>query len=211
MFFDPRQDNGGLPHSPFKALVAPRPIGWISTRSAEGVANLAPYSFFNAVASRPDMVMFSSAGWKDSVENIRATGEFACNYVGRDMIAGMNASSAEVGPQVSEFDLAGLEMAECRMIAAPRVKAAPAALECRVAKIFEIEDADGNASGHFMVIGQVVGIHIDDAYIRNGRFDAAAAGPVTRLGYMDYGHLGEMFELFRPRLPESADKPAHQG
>ena len=199
MFYDAIREDHGLPHSPFKALVAPRPIGWISTRSPQGVDNLAPYSFFNAVASRPDMVMFSSAGRKDSLANIEATGEFVCNYVGAAMTQAMNASSAGVSAEISEFELAGLEAEESVLVSAPRIRGVVAALECRSTKILELKDIDGNSSDHFMVIGQVVGIHIDDACIVDGRFDVAKAAPVTRLGYMDYAHFGTIFEMFRPR------------
>ena len=198
MFYDAIREDHGLPHSPFKALVAPRPIGWISTRSPEGVDNLAPYSFFNAVASRPDMVMFSSAGRKDSLANIEATGEFVCNYVSAAMTQAMNASSAGVSAEVSEFALAGLEAEESTLVSAPRIKGVAAALECRTTEILELKDINGNSSDHFMVIGQVVGIYIDDAYITDGRFDVAKASPVTRLGYMDYANFGTIFEMFRP-------------
>lgn len=198
MFYDTARRDHGLPFDPFKALVAPRPIGWISTLSADGIANLAPYSFFNAVASRPDMVMFSSDGWKDSIRNIRDTGEFVCNLVSEALTDAMNQSSASVAPDVDEFRLAGLETAPSALVRPPRVAAAPAALECRLSEIVELKRADGAATGHVMAIGEVVGIHIDDAFIRDGRFDIAAVRPVARLGYRDYVRFGEMFELSRP-------------
>lgn len=199
MFYDAIREDHGLPHSPFKALVAPRPIGWISTRSPEGVDNLAPYSFFNAVASRPDMVMFSSAGRKDSLANIEATGEFVCNYVSAGFRDAMNASSAGMPAEVSEFGLSGLEPEESTLVSAPRIKGVAAALECRSTEILELKDLEGRSSDHFMVIGQVVGIYIDDAYITDGRFDIEKASPLTRLGYMDYANFGTVFEMFRPR------------
>lgn len=199
MFYDAIREDHGLPHSPFKALVAPRPIGWISTRSSEGVDNLAPYSFFNAVASRPDMVMFSSAGRKDSLANIEATGEFVCNYMGASQLEAMNASSEAVPPEISEFGLAGLEPEESTLVSAPRIRGVAAALECRSTEILELKDIDGRSANHFMVIGQAIGIYIDDAYITDGRFDVAKAAPITRLGYMDYARFGTMFEMFRPR------------
>ncbi|MCB1422762.1 MAG: flavin reductase family protein [Nitratireductor sp.] len=199
MFYDAIREDHGLPHSPFKALVAPRPIGWISTRSPDGVDNLAPYSFFNAVASRPDMVMFSSAGRKDSLANIEATGEFVCNYVSAGFRDAMNVSSAGVPAEVSEFGLSGLEPEESTLVSAPRIKGVAAALECRSTQVLELKDLEGRSSDHFMVIGQVVGIYIDDAYITDGRFDIEKAAPLTRLGYMDYANFGTVFEMFRPR------------
>ena len=199
MFYDAIREDHGLAHSPFKALVAPRPIGWISTRSPGGVDNLAPYSFFNAVASRPDMVMFSSAGRKDTLANIEATGEFVCNYVGAGFRDAMNASSAGAPAEVSEFALAGLEAEESGLVSAPRVKGVAAALECRSTEVLELKDVEGRPCDHFMVIGQVVGIYIDDAYITDGRFDIVKAAPLTRLGYMDYANFGTVFEMFRPR------------
>ena len=201
MFFEPDNSRDFLPHSPFKAIVAPRPIGWISTLSVDGVANLAPYSYFNAVSSRPDMVMFSSQEWKDSIENIDKTGEFVCNYVSDAFTDAMNASSTPAPPGISEFDVAGLEKITGEKVKAPRIKGVPAALECRKTDIFELKDLEGNPSNHFMVIGQVVGVHIDEAFITDGRFDVAKAKPLTRMGYMDYQRFGEMFELNRPSWP----------
>lgn len=201
MFFEPDNSRDFLPHSPFKALVAPRPIGWISTLSVDGVANLAPYSYFNAVCSRPDMVMFSSQEWKDTVENIDKTGEFVCNYVSEALTDAMNASSAAAPAGVSEFDIAGLEAVTGEKVRAPRIKGIPAALECKKTDIIELKDLNGRPTDHFMVIGQVVGVYIDDAFIAEGRFDVAKARPLTRLGYMDYARFGEMFELNRPSWP----------
>jgi len=201
VFFEPDNSRSFLPHSPFKALVAPRPIGWISTLSVDGVANLAPYSYFNAVCSRPDMVMFSSQEWKDSVENIDKTGEFVCNYVAEAFTDAMNASSAAAPAGISEFEIAGLEQVPGELVKAPRIKGIPAALECRKTQIIELEGLDGKPTGHFMVIGQVVGVYIDDAFVKDGRFDVAKAKPITRLGYMDYQHFGELFELNRPSWP----------
>jgi len=198
MFYEPPKGDHNLPFSPFKALVAPRPIGWISTLSKNGVANLAPYSFFNAVASAPDMVMFSSQEWKDSIENINNTGEFVCNYVSAEMTDAMNASSVSAPHEVDEFEIAGLAKAQSKTVNPPRIEGIPAALECRMTQIIDLKDVEGNSSNHFMVIGQVLGIYIDDAYITNGRFDVAKARPLTRLGYMDYQHFGEIFELARP-------------
>lgn len=200
MFYEPdNRDKTALPHDPLKAIVAPRPIGWISTLSADGVANLSPYSFFNAVSSDPDMVMFSSAGWKDSVTNAKATGEFVCNYVSEELAAAMNQSSVTAPGEIDEFNFAQLEKADCRIVKAPRVARAPAALECKVTNIVDLNRADGSKGAYVMVIGEIVGVHIDDAFITDdGRFNAAKAKPVTRMGYRDYGAFGEMFEMIRP-------------
>ncbi|MGB7285538.1 MAG: flavin reductase family protein [Salaquimonas sp.] len=199
MFYEPQKGDHRLPHSPFKALVAPRPIGWISTISQERVPNLAPYSYFNAVASAPDMVMFSSQEWKDSVENISKNGEFVCNYVSEDMIDIMNASSISAPYGVNEFEFAGIPSEESKLVSPPRVKGVAAALECRKTEIIELKDVEGNSTNHFLIIGQVVGVHIDDAYLKEGRFDVEKAKPPTRLGYMDYSKFGDVFELFRPK------------
>lgn len=188
----------GLPFNPIKAIVAPRPIGWISSLSAAGVANLAPYSYFNAVHDAPPMVMFSSTGWKDTIANVEATGEFVCNYVSASMRDAMNASSGPVPTGTSEFDVAGLEREPSRGVAVPRVKGVAAALECRALSITPLRGLDGRAVGGHLVVGQVTGVFIDDDYIRDGRFDAGAADPIMRMGYMDYGALGAMFEMQRP-------------
>ena len=197
MFYDPRLRDHGLPFDPVKAIVAPRPIGWISTVSATGVFNLAPYSFFNLVSAAPDMVMFSSDGWKDSVTNIRDTGEFTCNLATGELTGAMNRSSATVGPEVDEFVLAGLEAVAGTRVRSPRVRQSPAALECIRSDIIELKSSSGQGN-YVMVIGEVVGVHIDDAFIRNGRFDTASAAPRSRLGYRDYARFGDMVELGRP-------------
>ena len=188
----------GLPYNPFKAIVAPRPIGWISSLSPDGVANLAPYSYFNAVHDTPPMVMFSSTGWKDTVANVEATGEFVCNYVSRSMQDAMNATSGPVPSGESEFDVAGLTREASQLVDVPRVKGTPVALECRVIRIVELATVEGRPVGSHVVLGQVVGVHIDDAYLVDGRFDAEAADPIMRMGYMDYSTLGEMFTMQRP-------------
>ncbi len=198
MFYDTTKRDHGLPHDPFKAIVAPRPIGWISTLSAEGVANLAPYSYFNAVGSRPDLVMFSSDGEKDTLRNLRTSGEFVANYVSADLVAQMNASSASVDPQMSEFLTAGLEQAPSVLVRPPRVAKALAALECKVTNIIELAGLDGNFSGNTMVIGQVVGVHIDEKALNEGRFDPALARPVARMGYHQYWGPDGFFDLRRP-------------
>ena len=194
MFYDPNAPhgprNGGLPHNPFKAIVAPRPIGWISTRGGLG-DNLAPYSFFNAVNDAPMQVMFAG-GMKDSIVNLRETGVFAVNMVAQSMIVAMNASSESVARGVDEFALAGVAKAECVQIDCPRVALAPATLECRVLHVLEL-GGDG-----WMAVGTVVGVHIREEYLRDGRFDLALVRPVARLGYKDYAVVTAPFELARP-------------
>ncbi len=197
MFYEPRLGHG-LPHDPFKAIVAPRPIGWISTLDGTGRPNLAPYSFFNAVHSRPPMLAFTSESMKHSAANAIATGEFVFNLCTRPLFEAMNISSDALADGVSEFAAAGLETAPCRVVKAPRVAAAPAALECRVVHSMRFHDLEGAALEGWMVVGQVVGVHIDDAYLRNGRFDTAAAQPLARCGYRDYAAVTEMFEALRP-------------
>ncbi|GGC48985.1 flavin reductase [Siccirubricoccus deserti] len=197
MFYEPRLGHG-LPHDPFKAIVAPRPIGWISTVDTQGRANLAPYSFFNAVHSRPPMLAFTSESMKHSAANAIATGEFVFNLCTRPLFEAMNMSSAALGGGESEFVAAGLAVASSRIVKAPRVAASPAALECRVVHSMRFHDVDGTALDGWMIVGQVVGVHIDDAFIRDGRFDTAAAQPLARCGYRDYAAVTEMFEALRP-------------
>ena len=199
MFYRPAEGHG-LPHNPFNAIVAPRPIGWISTRAADGSENLAPYSFFNAVAYVPPQVMFATTGGKpdrprgkDSLGNIEQTGVFCVNVVSWGLWEAMNATSAAVARGVDEFALAGLARAPCREIACSRVAAAPAALECRLTAVVELR-----GRSNFAVFGEVVGVHIDDAAIRDGRFDVAAVQPVARLGYRDFAVVRELFEMSRP-------------
>jgi len=198
MFYRPR-DGHGLPHDPFKAIVAPRPIGWISTRSRAGAVNLAPYSFFNAIATDPWLVLFAADGDKDSAAFARDSGEFAVNLVGRPQFAAMNASSIAAPRGVSEFALAGVDALPCQVIAAPRVAGAPAVLECRVTEIAEPRDLSGRKAGIQMVIGEVVGVHIDENCLVDGRFDVRRARTVARLGYNDYAEMTELFAAERPR------------
>ncbi|MCP5151017.1 MAG: flavin reductase family protein [Ectothiorhodospiraceae bacterium] len=187
MHYDTIENRHGLKHDPFKALIVPRPIGWISSVSGDGVVNLAPYSFFNAVSDRPHYVMFSSSGIKDSIRNIHETGEFTCSLSTWDTRFAMNTSSAAVPPGVDEYPLAGLTAAPSRFVKPPRVKEAPAAFECRHWKTVELPDVvPGSERGHYVVFGQVVGIYIDDRYVRDGIVDTGAMRPLARLGYMDY-------------------------
>lgn len=200
MFYRPGLDPHGLPHNPFKALVAPRPIGWISTLDAAGRPNLAPYSFFNAIADDPPMVMYSSTGrkigrdeGKDTLANVRATGEFVANVVGHAQRDAMNASSGHYGAEEDEFAIAGLTPAPSRVVRAPRVAGAPAALECRVWRIVDLPGPE-----NVLVIGEVVGIHVDDSVLVGGKVDVTLYRPLARLGYRDYAAVTEVFALNRP-------------
>ena len=192
------EDPHNLAYNPFKAIVAPRPIGWISTVSKDGIANLAPYSFFNGVSDVPPMLMFSSGGMKDSLRNVIETGEFTFNFVGRAQQDMMNVSSGGYPPEVDEFDLAGIAMARGETVACARVKDAPAAMECKVLEVVQPTVLNGSKSNYQMVIGQVTGIHIDDAMITDGRFDLIKADPIMRCGYRDYVGVSGLFEMDRP-------------
>jgi len=199
MFYRPEEGHG-LPHNPFNAIVTPRPIGWISTRDAQGHDNLAPYSFFNAVAYVPPQVMFASTsakpdrdGTKDSVANIRDTEVFCVNIVEYAMREAMNQTSAAWPRETDEFEDAGIIRAPCREIACSRVAGAPANLECRAREIIRLAGA-----ANFMVIGEVVGVHLRDDCLREGRFDITLYEPVARLGYMDYTRVTSLFEMTRP-------------
>ncbi len=197
MFYETGENNHGLPHDPFKALVAPRPIGWISSLGPGGVVNLAPYSFFNAISDRPPFVMFSSSGRKDSVRNIEASGEFVCSLATYELKDQMNKTSAMVGPEVDEMALAGLTPAPCKLVKPPRVAESPAAFECKYYKTLSLPGLDG-LEGNLVVIGEVIGIHIDDAAITDGRVDSARLRPIARLGYMDYAVVDAVFSMDRP-------------
>ena len=198
MFYEPGRTSHGLPHDPFKAIVAPRPIGWISAMSAKGEVNLAPYSFFNAVSTRPPLVMFSSEGFKDAVAFIAETGEFVCSLATYALREQMNATSAPLPRGASEFVHAGLETAPSRLVRPPRVADSPAALECRVIGMQELSDVNGQKLDRHVVFGQVVGVHIDDACLKDGRFDIVAAQTIARCGYQDYALVSELFSLTRP-------------
>lgn len=199
MFYTTDENRHGLAHDPFKAIVSPRPIGWIGSKGRDGTLNLAPYSFFNAVSDRPKLVMFSSSGRKDSYRNASETGEFTCNFVSRNLIDKMNMSSAAVAYDVDEFALSGLTPKKGELVDAPYVAEAFAVLECKVTEIIEPKSLSGEPSENVMIFGQVVGIHIDEAILRDGRIDMGLARPVARLGYMDYSESSDVFELFRPK------------
>jgi flavin reductase (DIM6/NTAB) family NADH-FMN oxidoreductase RutF len=198
MFYDARTNDHGLPHDPFKAIVAPRPIGWITSISAKGEINLAPYSFFNGVSSRPPIVMFSSEGQKDSFSFIRETGEFVCNLATFDLREAMNRTSAPLARGVNEMAEAGLEPAPSRIVKPPRVAESPCALECVLLQILPLADLDGHELDTHVVFGQVVGVHIDDRFIRDGRLDTAAMRPIARNGYQNYAVVESEFRMVRP-------------
>ncbi|MDX8434096.1 MULTISPECIES: flavin reductase family protein [Mesorhizobium] len=198
MFYEPSKGHG-LPHDPSKAIVAPRPIGWISTIDRQGKINLAPYSFFNAFSTKPFIVWFSSEGEKDSATFAEETGEFVANLVSRELAQKMNRTAVDAPRGVSEFGYADLTMAPSRLVAPPRVAEAPAALECRVTEIIRPRALDGTQTSAVVVAGEVVGIHIDDAYLKDGMFDIVRAGNVGRLGYMDYASVDQIFSMRRPR------------
>ena len=199
MFYTTDENNHGMAHDPFKAIVAPRPIGWIGTKGRDGSFNLSPYSFFNIVSDRPKIVMFSSSGRKHSLKNAQETGFFTASLVSRPLVDQMNASSAPVDYGVDEFELAGLTSKMGEVVDAPYVAEAFAALECRVTQIIEPHGLDGVPSESVMVLGQVLGIHLSEAIIRDGRIDMSLARPVARMGYMDYSDGGvDVFQLRRP-------------
>ena len=199
MFYRP-QDGHGLPHNPFNAIITPRPIGWISTRSPDGINNLSPYSFFNGVAYTPPQVMFASTGTKpdqsfgkDSVTNIQETGEFCVNVVAAAMTDQMNITSETMPAGSDEFDAAGLAKIPCEIIGCSRVAGSPAALECRMSHIVTLQ-----GEHNYLIVGEVVGIHIDDTHLRDGILDITSYQPLSRLGYRDYTIVKDSFTLKRP-------------
>lgn len=203
MHYDTLKNEHGLPHDPFKAIVAPRPIGWIGSRSSKGIYNLAPYSYFNAIADKPYFVMFSSVAIKDSLKNIEETAEFTVSLATENLFDQMNGSSAPAGSDVDEFELAGLKSQIGKFVSAPFVAEAAAALECKHWKTIDLPNSDRNkGTGNYVILGQVVGIYINDNFIKDGLFNASAARPLVRLGYMDYGVVGSenTFSKNRPKL-----------
>ncbi|WP_118181480.1 flavin reductase family protein [Paraburkholderia phosphatilytica] len=197
-FYDPLEGHG-LRHDPFKAIVAPRLIGWISSRAPDGTLNLAPYSFFGAFATFPPVIGFSSEGYKDSIRNIEATGEFAWNLASKPLAEQMNQTSAPVASEVDEFALSGLTPAPGRNIAAPHVAESPASLECKLLQVIRLKSLDGKEMDNYLALGQVVGVHIRNEYLKDGLFDTHAAQPVMRAGYRaDYAEIGAMFQMIRP-------------
>lgn len=200
-FYEPSAGHG-LAHDPFNALVAPRPIGWISSRSRDGVLNLAPYSFFNAFNYTPPLVGFASIGYKDSVRNIEETGEFGWNLATRPLAEAMNQSCAAVGPEVDEFQLAGLTPEPSRVIGVPRVKETPVSFECRLSQILRLTGADGTETDTWMVFGEVVGVHIARHLLKDGVYQTADAEPILRGGGpADYFGISpeKSFQMYRPK------------
>ncbi|MDE2363559.1 MAG: flavin reductase family protein [Hyphomicrobiales bacterium] len=200
MFYTPEtRDKSLLRHDPFKAIIAPRPIGWVTTMGKDGAINLAPYSFFNAVADRPPILVFSSVGVKDSLTFARETGEFVWNMPTWDLRNEMNATSATLPRGENEFLHAGLEMAPSNLVRPPRVAKAPVAMECKVTSIQELKDVEDKGTDYWIVLGQVVGVHIDPAYIADGVFKLAEVKPIARCGYLaDYAVVEDLFQMGRP-------------
>ena len=200
-FYEPRHGHG-LSHDPFNAIVGPRPIGWISSRNAQGALNLAPYSFFNAFNYTPPIVGFASIGYKDTVRNVEQTGEFAWNLATRPLAEAMNQTCAPVPPEVSEFGLAGLTPVDSRVIEVPRVAESPVSFECRVAQIVQLQGASGDKVPTWLVLGEVVAVHIAQALLKDGVYDTAAAGHILRGGGPgDYFSIGpeQLFQMRRPK------------
>ena len=198
MFYETSKNDHGLPHNPFKAIVGPRPIGWITTMSAKGEINLAPYSFFNGITDKPPIVMFASEGHKDSVTFVEETKEFVCSLATFDLRDQMNGTAAPLARGVNEMTATGLESAPSRLVKPPRVAASPCALECKWLKTVSFDDIDGNKMERFVVFGHVVGVHINDQFIKNGRLDTAAMRPIARLGYDEYAVIDSVFKMTRP-------------
>ena len=205
MYFHPGlHKEAGLAFSPIKAIVSPRPIGWISSCGKDGSINLAPYSYFNAISELPPMVMFSSAPssnaqHKDSLRNVIETEEFVVNIVSAALGDAMNVTSADLAYGQNEFAAAGLEMAACNTVKVPRVAAAPAALECKLWKVIELPKPETAGAG-VMVIGMITGIHIADETVKDGKIDVTSYQPLARLGYMDYARIDDVFAMPRPAV-----------
>jgi len=199
-YYEPRNGHG-LKHDPFNAIIAPRPIGWISSRSAAGHVNLAPYSFFNGFNYHPPIIGFSSTSWKDSVQNIQETREFVWNLATRELARQMNATAAHVAPEVDEFEIAGLTAVPGKLVNVPRVAESPVAFECKVSDIVRLKGADGKEADAWLTLGEVVAVHIDKAMIKDGVYQTAAARPIVRAGRRgDYFEIKpeNMFEMVRP-------------
>ena len=199
MFFEPSKGDHGLPHNPLKACVVPRPIGWISSYSSSGVANLAPYSFFNLVSERPAIVVYGSSGNtpygpKDTVTNIGGTGDFVVNVATWDQREAMHKSSAPLPPEQSEFGYAGLQTLPARLVKAPRVRGAPIHLECLHYRTLELPHDDPSGR-NALVMGTVVGVHISDEVMTEGRVDVAKLRPIARLGYLEYAVIESAFGI----------------
>ena len=200
MFYDPRTGQHGLPHSPWLGCVTPRPIGWISSLSRDSVRNLAPYSFFNAIADTPPMVMFSSNPRKDSQDNAELSGEFVVNIATWELREAMNRSSAPYGPEVDEFEAANLTPAPCRNVSAPRVAESPIAIECQYYDTIKLKPRSGVECYSSVIMGEVVGVHIDERILVDGIINVTKYNPLARLGYLDYTVVNSFFTMPRPVL-----------
>jgi flavin reductase (DIM6/NTAB) family NADH-FMN oxidoreductase RutF len=200
-FYEPKSGHQ-LKHDPFNSIVGPRPIGWISSKSSDGVLNLAPYSFFNAFNYVPPIIGFASIGRKDSLNNIEATGEFVWNLVTQPQVEAMNQTCKAVPPEVSEFDIAGLSTAPSNIVSVPRVAESPVSFECRCTQILQLKTLEGNSVETWVVFGEVVGIHIEERLISTGIYDTATAKHVMRGGGpADYFSIGpeQLFKIYRPQ------------
>jgi flavin reductase (DIM6/NTAB) family NADH-FMN oxidoreductase RutF len=199
IFFEPKtRDRALFPHDPFKGLIVPRPIGWVSTRSKAGALNLAPYSYFNGFSSWPQIVGFASESMKDSASFAIETGEFVWSMATYALRDKMNLTSAGLPRGESEFAYAGLATAPSTLVRPPRVAESPAALECKVTQVLRLQDMEGKETGGTVVFGQVIGFHIDERCMKNGRFDLAAVQPIARCGYDEYAVVERVFSLKRP-------------
>ena len=199
-YYEPSRGHG-LRHDPFNAIIAPRPIGWISSRDAGGHVNLAPYSFFNGFNYHPPIIGFSSVSWKDSVQNVQETGEFCWNLATMDLAQQMNATAAHVARDVSEFQIAGLTPVEGRIVKAPRVAESPVSFECKLTQIIQLQGANGAKAQAWLTLGEVVAVHIDKAMIRDGVYQTGLAHPIVRAGRKgDYFEIKpeNQFEMVRP-------------
>lgn len=202
MFYEPsNRDKQALPHDPLKAIVAPRPIGWISSMSATGVANLAPYSFFNMFSENPWIVGFSSATLKDSVSNVAETGEFVYNLATVPLLDEVNRTSAPVPPDMDEFEFAGIESTPGRIVRTPRVAASPCAFECKWIETINLKGLSGKPTQWYLVLGEVVGVHIDESMIEHGMVNIVKMQTLARCGYMDYSSVQSINSLNRPGWP----------
>src|ERR1044071_6072945 len=200
MFYDTRDGSRTLPHDPFKAIIAPRPIGWISSISAKGEVNRGPYSFFNCAHSKSNLVLFASESFKDSVANIEETGEFVCSLATWDLREEMNVTSAPMPRGQNEMDRAKLAPAPSRLVEPPRVAASPCALECKMTQLIQLKDADGRDVDGYVVFGRVIGVYIDDRFIKDGRLDTAAMERIARFGSEEYAVVETMFAMTRPTV-----------
>ena len=208
MHYNTEKNDHNLPHDPFKALVSPRPIGWIGTRNKGGINNLAPYSYFNAISDKPYFVMFASTGFKHSIRNIEETKVFTCSLATKDLFNKMNYTSASTKYGDDEFELSGLTPKDGKFVNAPYVDESPAALECELWKVIDLPGSDRpNLLGNYVVFGHVKGIYIDEKYIKDGLFDTRKARPLGRLGYMDYGIVNDdnIFSQKRPQVDKNGN------